>query len=93
MSFLERGGSIAWGIIPNQEDSLRLASVADLVEKLERTMDSLVAKGVDQESLHRTSLLTPQCGLGSLDEALAAEALVLLNQVSNEFRERHALEG
>ncbi|MDD1743120.1 MAG: hypothetical protein LUO85_00670, partial [Methanomassiliicoccales archaeon] len=91
--FLERGGSIAWGIIPNQEDSLRLASVAGLIEKLERTMASLVAKGVDPETLYRTSLLTPQCGLGSLDEPLAAEALALLNQVSNTFRERHSLEG
>ncbi len=90
--FLERGGAIAWGIIPNQEDSLHLASVAGLIEKLERTMASLVAKGVDQEILYRTSLLTPQCGLGSLDEALASEALLLLNQVSNEFRKRHSLE-
>jgi methionine synthase II (cobalamin-independent) len=91
--FLERGGSIAWGIIPNQEDELRLASVPSLIEKLERAMASLVAKGVDSELLHRTSLLTPQCGLGSLDEVFTTEALLLLNQVSKEFRRLHSLEG
>ncbi len=90
--FLEKGGCIAWGIIPNQEDDLRLSSVSGLIEKLERNMASLVAKGVDLELLHRTSLLTPQCGLGTVDEALAMEALLLLNQVSNEFRKRHSLE-
>jgi len=91
--FLERGGSIAWGIIPNQEDDLRLASVPSLIEKLERSMASLVAKGVDPELLHRTSLLTPQCGLGSLDEMMATETLLLLNQVSKEFRRLFSLEG
>jgi methionine synthase II (cobalamin-independent) len=91
--FLEKGGCIAWGIIPNQEDDLRLASVPSLIEKLERAIFPLVAKGVDPELLHRTSLLTPQCGLGSLDEMMANETLLLLNQVSNEFRSLHSLEG
>jgi methionine synthase II (cobalamin-independent) len=91
--FLERGGSIAWGIIPNQEDDLRLTSVPSLIEKLERAMSPLVAKGVDPELLNKTSLLTPQCGLGSLDEFMAAETLLLLNQISKEFRRLHSLEG
>jgi methionine synthase II (cobalamin-independent) len=91
--FLDKGGSIAWGIIPNQEDDLRLASVPSLIEKLERAMSPLVAKGVDPVLLHRTSLLTPQCGLGSLDEMMTTETLLLLNQVSKEFRRLHSLEG
>jgi methionine synthase II (cobalamin-independent) len=91
--FLARGGSIAWGIIPNQEDDLRLVSVPSLIEKLERAIAPLVSKGVDPELLLRTSLLTPQCGLGSLDETMTTEALLLLNQVSKEFRRLHSLEG
>ena len=92
-AFLERGGSIAWGIVPNQEDPLRLENAAGLLEKLDRIMSSLVSKGVSEDLLYRTSLLTPQCGLGPLDGATATEALVLLDQVSSACRSEHGLEG
>jgi methionine synthase II (cobalamin-independent) len=91
--FLQKGGCIAWGIIPNQEDDLRLSTVASLVEKLERAFAPLVAKGVERELLYRTSLITPQCGLGTVDEVLATEAFLVLNQVSKELRRLHSLEG
>jgi methionine synthase II (cobalamin-independent) len=91
-SFLEHGGSLSWGIVPNSEDALRLETVDSLVEKLERGMGALVAKGVDQELLYHTSLITPQCGLGGLDEVMAVEALDLLVAVSDKFRAIHGLE-
>jgi methionine synthase II (cobalamin-independent) len=92
-SFLEHGGSLSWGVVPNSEDALRLETVDSLVDKLERGMAELVAKGVDMDLLLRSSLVTPQCGLGGLDELMAVEALDLLVQVSDKMRAKHRLEG
>lgn len=90
--FLDRGGSIAWGIVPNDEERLRGETPAKLVERLEREMASLSSRGISHGQIMRSSLITPQCGLGPLnDEGLADEALQMLVKTSDKLRERHAL--
>ena len=91
-SFIERGGAIAWGIVPNDEENLQKETPAKLVERLEREMAKLSARGVSPDLIFRSSLLTPQCGLGPLnDEDLAERALHLLNATSDLMRQRHSL--
>lgn len=91
-AFLERGGAIAWGIVPNDEEGLQRETPASLVERLEREMSSLSARGISIDLVLRSSLITPQCGLGSLnDESLAEKALHLLADTSELMRERHSL--
>lgn len=92
-AFLERGGSLAWGIVPNGEEGLQSETDESLVGRLEQLMLALANKGIDLDLLKRTSLITPQCGLGPLDEPLAEKALFLLSQVSQRFRESNGLEG
>ncbi len=90
--FLHRGGSIAWGIVPNDEESLNQETPAKLVERLEREMAALSARGISPDLILSSSLITPQCGLGPLnDEDLAEKALRMLVDTSDVMRSRHAL--
>ncbi|MDP6635505.1 MAG: hypothetical protein QGG42_11435 [Phycisphaerae bacterium] len=61
----DRGGSIAWGIVPTSP-----AVVNETLESLTRRLDecfaSLEAKGFDRDLLRRRAILTPSCGVGTL---------------------------
>jgi methionine synthase II (cobalamin-independent) len=80
--FLERGGVIAWGIVPNDERALEGETVASLSERLDTTMGLLCRKGIDYDMLREQSLLTPSCGLGLLSVEGATKALELLAGLS-----------
>ncbi|MCE5295773.1 MAG: methionine synthase [Euryarchaeota archaeon] len=90
-AFLDRGGVLSWGIIPNMDSKLEKESVPSLVKRLEEGIDLMVSKGIDRETILRQSMLTPQCGLGGLDEAQCGRALALLNGVSDSIRKKHRL--
>jgi len=87
--FLERKGTIAWGIIPNDEESLAKESVASLKDRLEEAMAPFTRKGIRFKQLIEQGLLTPSCGLAPLatNEA-AARALELLAELSAMIRKR-----
>ncbi len=83
--FLGRGGAIAWGIVPTTDQAWSVDAGA-LLGKLEEGMEGFVRAGVDEGLLRRGCLLTPSCGMGSLDEDLARRILGLLQEVSARFR-------
>ena len=88
--FLDRGGAIAWGIIPNDEESLAKESVASLKDRLEEAMAPFTRKGIPFKQLIRQGLLTPSCGLASLTtKEAAALALELLAGLSLAIRKRY----
>ncbi len=88
--FLDRGGAIAWGIIPNDEESLAKESVASLNDRLEEAMAPFTRKGIGFKQLIRQGLLTPSCGLGSIaTEEAARRALELLAELSIRIRKRY----
>lgn len=78
--FLERGGSLCWGIVPTQEYSGQPA--AQFVRALEKGIALLEAKGVDRELLSRRLLISPSCGLGTLSEPQARSILKALTETS-----------
>lgn len=90
-AFLERGGSIAWGLIPNMEDQIAKESVASLLQRFEGYIDMLARKGINVDLLLERSLITPQCGLGGLDEGRAERVLQLLNGTVEAVRQRYGL--
>ena len=92
-AFLERGGAIAWGLIPNMEDQIAKETVGTLLQRFEGYMDMLYRKGMDLDLLLERSLITPQCGLGGLDEANAERVLDLLNGTVEAIRQRYRLGG
>jgi len=92
-AFLDRGGSIAWGLIPNMEDQIAKETVGTLLKRFESYMDLLYRKGMDLDLVLERSLITPQCGLGGLDEAKAERVLELLNGTVEAIRQRYRLGG
>ncbi len=89
-AFLDRGGMIAWGIVPvTSEDAVMAEAPESLIGKLESAWQMLAAKGIPLEQLRATSLITPACGMGTLSEGAAVRALELLASVSLELRERY----
>ena len=88
--FLDRQGTIAWGIIPNEAEALAKESVASLKDRLEEAMAPFTRKGIRFEQLIKQGLLTPSCGLASLaTEEESAQALELLAELSAKVRKRY----
>jgi len=87
--FLDRGGTIAWGIVPNEEDSLARESAASLKDRLEEAMAPFTRQGIRFKQLIAQGLLTPSCGLASLPADEAAHALELLTGLSGKIRKRY----
>ena len=88
--FLGGGGAVAWGIVPNDEESLAKESAASLQDRLEEAMAPFTRHNIDFRQLIRQGLLTPSCGLGSISSEDAAEqALKLLAELSARIRKRY----
>lgn len=85
-TLLERGGAIAWGVVPTSI-AIRQQSVPSLAAHLERTMQPLIAAGIDKQLLNERAMITPACGTGSLDPADAIKVFELLGGLSKRLRE------
>ncbi|MDD1769702.1 MAG: hypothetical protein LUO79_01325 [Methanomassiliicoccales archaeon] len=92
MSFIDRGGTIAWGIVPNREETLKQETMGSLLERLDGSIEKLASKGVPRKRIVESSLITPQCGLEGLDESTSEAAIRMLVALSDEFRSRNGLE-
>lgn len=89
VAFLERGGIIAWGIVPNEAKTVEGETAESLASRLDQAMSLLVRKGVSQDLLVRRCLITPSCGLGGLQPEQADRALELAASLSRLVRERY----
>jgi len=79
--FLKRGGVICWGIVPTQgysgEETAQL-----LAAKVKEGIKKLAQKGVDVALLSENLLISPACGLGTLEAVKAGQILRLLSETS-----------
>ncbi|MFC2072983.1 methionine synthase [Chloroflexota bacterium] len=88
--FLDRKGTIAWGIVPAEAGVLAGETVASLKDRLEEAMAPFTRKGIRFKQLIEQGLLTPSCGLASLiSEEAVAQALELLAELSVAIRKRY----
>jgi len=88
-AFVSRGGCIAWGIVPNNTESLTKETVASLRDRLEEAMAPFTRNGLRFKDLVAHSLLTPSCTLIPLGEEGSEKALELLTALSAEMRSRY----
>ena len=86
--FIEKGGVIAWGIVPTG-DSAGSGDVDELYKRLNNGIDRLCGLGLDREKISEGSILTPACGMGTMNEEESDAVLKLLSELS----ERMASEG
>ncbi|MBU0511494.1 MAG: methionine synthase [Chloroflexi bacterium] len=89
--FLDRGGIVAWGIVPNNEDihSVTPQGLADQLRAgLALICDKAAARGVsiNPVEFESRSLITPACGLGSTTVAIADKVLEVLAQTGEVLR-------
>jgi hypothetical protein len=90
--FLDRGGIIAWGIVP-AGIAVQSETVESLVRRLHEGIERLVSKGVSRDALLRAGMVTPSCGLGSLAAPLAERVFDLTVGVATEMRRRYVATG
>lgn len=90
-AFLEKGGNIAWGIVPNDEDALADESLSSLYDRLGEAIGPFTRDGIPFRQIAAQSLLTPSCGLASLSTDAAVQALELLKGLSDKIRGRFSL--
>ena len=89
-SFLERGGSIAWGIVPSDEEALARESLSSLRDRLEDSMDMFTGDGIRFRQIIARGLITPSCGLAGLSPEAATRALELAAELSHCLRRRYS---
>jgi hypothetical protein len=94
--FLDRGGLVAWGTIPNTEEIFS-HSPAYLAQRLHSGLaligQKAEARGISitPQELAKSSLLTPSCGLGSATARITDTVLEVQLAVAGLLRERMGL--
>lgn len=83
--FLARGGKLCWGVVPTQNIPPAL-TVQMLLDRLDAGMELMAKRGVDRGLLRSNLLISPSCGLGTLDETMGRRILEALGQLSEAFR-------
>jgi hypothetical protein len=87
-AFLDRGGTVAWGIVP-AGPQVEGETASSLLERLNDAFELFVRKGISIEKILRAGLITPSCGTGSLDQPTAERVLELTAEVSAEMRKQY----
>ena len=84
--FLQRGRTIAWGIVPTLDDPFRV-SADSLLERLKSLWENLFPDDAYRSMLLRQSMVTPACGTGLLSREQALQIYRLTAEVSLRIRE------
>jgi hypothetical protein len=87
-AFLERGGVIAWGIVPSSDQALG-ETVGSLLDRFHQALGLLTAKGLHQDDLLASALIMPSCGCGSLAVETAERVLALTVGLAEALQQRY----
>ena len=87
-AFIERGGIIAWGIVPSSDQVLD-ETVDSLVDRFHEALALFTAKGLHRDALLASALIMPSCGCGSLPVDTAERVLELTVAVAQALQGRY----
>jgi hypothetical protein len=92
--FLDRGGILAWGIVPTNFEPFELETLQSLEDRLVSLWDFLEGKGVDRSVLIAQGLLSPAtCCLVNPDREKTVEsAFGMVRDLSVKLRRRYQVE-
>lgn len=82
VAYLERGGCIAWGVVPTLKDKLESATLESVIGNFRAVVKRLSARGIREDEILARSIVTPSCGTGTLTIGLAEKAMSLLKELS-----------
>ncbi len=86
--FLDRGGIIAWGIVP-ASDQVHEETVDSLWERFHQVMGLLTDKGLQLDDLLASALIMPSCGCGSLPVETADRVMTITGELATALQERY----
>jgi hypothetical protein len=88
--FLDRGGTIVWGIVPTNIEPFEKENLASVQARLEKVWQVLEKKGVDRDFLLSRSLLSPAtCCLVNPDREKTVErAFAVIRDLSRQLKEK-----
>lgn len=91
--FLDRGGVIAWGLVPTNYEPFEAESAQSLAGRLEEIWSILSSKGIDRDWLLARSLLSPAtCCLVNPDgEKTVEKAFKAVQELAARLREKYHL--
>ncbi|RJP30202.1 MAG: methionine synthase [Actinobacteria bacterium] len=84
-AFLERGGSLAWGLAVNKPE-IDAETVDSLARLFEDGVELLASRGVPRDLLVERAMITPACGLEGVSPQQAERAYRLTTQLSELLR-------
>jgi len=85
-AFLDRGGYLAWGLVPTGDD-LAQETGDSLWQRFTSQVERLADTGLGLHKVLNHSLLTPACGLGYLSPEAATRALEILAEMGHRGRQ------
>ena len=85
--FLQRGGILAWGIVPTGNISqVDQENVDSLFNRWKDQVHQIAALGFDEKQIVAQSLITPSCGTGSLPLDRALKVIQMTREISLKIR-------
>lgn len=82
-SFLQRGGILAWGIVPTGDPQVvEKESTNSLFTKWREQLSYLADFGFTEKQLMQQTLIAPSCGTGSLTQEQAVKVLSMTDELS-----------
>ena len=86
-TYIERGGILAWGIVPTGNPRwVDEESAESLHDRWMDQLDDVAALGVDPGQIAAQSLITPSCGTGSLSVHHALKVIQMTQEISLKIR-------
>ncbi len=86
-NYLQRGGILAWGIVPTSDpDVLEKIDTDSLFSLFLQQVKVISSFGFSQKQILEQTLIAPSCGTGSLSVELALKVMDLTSEVSAKAR-------
>jgi len=86
--FLQRGGFIAFGIVPTSEYKEGITE-DELRDKFISVLDGFEQKGIPREFLLSNAIFTPACGMGPLPQRDAERVLRLTASLAKQIQDKY----
>jgi len=82
LKFLANGGTVAWGVVPTTSFTGE-ETLDGLKMQLEKGLNKFYEWGIDRNTAAERSIITPACGVGTIDPDKAERILGLLSGLSS----------
>lgn len=81
--FLERGGTLAWGAVPNTEKILD-ETTGNVIDRIRKGIQLLEKSGIDRSLLTERMLVTPACGCAGMTVEQSEKVYEILTELQKQ---------